>query len=171
MTEKTACLIGQRDFGNQQVLEVLLYFKIKSVIQKVIDEGYTHFITAMDCRFDLLAVQALIEIKKTHPKIKIECAITYENMIKKRNDEDKQEYERFINKCDTLTALTKKHTPESEFECCRYMIDKSSLSIVGYNDSENNKKEQMVVNYAKSKGVEIIKIKSRLTSIYISDVL
>lgn len=158
MTERTACLIGQRDFGNRQGLEVLLYFKIKSIIQKVIDEGYIHFITNLYYRFDLLAAQALLEIKKTHPEIEIECAITYENMIKKRYDEDKQEYERFINKCDTLTALSKNYTPESEFESCRYMIDKSSLVIVACNGVENNEKAQMMINYAKSRGLEMIKI-------------
>ncbi len=155
MTEKTACLIGKRNIENQQGLEVFLYFKIKSTIQKAIDEGYTHFITHMKNGFDRLATQALIEIKKTQPEITIECVISCKSHNIKWNDEDTSENEHLIKQCDIITMLSKKQTTECILEHDKYMIDKSSLVIMAFNGQEKGEIAQ-IVNYAKSNGVKIV---------------
>ena len=157
MTEKTACFTGHRNIANQQILEVVLYFKLKSTIQKAIDDGYTHFITGMAVGFDMLAAQALIEIKKTHLEIIIECAVPCENQTRKWDDEDIREYEHLKNQCDIITVLSKKYTPDCMFERNRYMVDKSSIVIAAYNGKEKSGTAQ-TINYAKSKGIEVVNL-------------
>ena len=136
---------------------MLLYFKVKSAIQKAIEDGYTHFITGMAYGFDMLVTQALIELKKTHPQIIIECAIPCENQTKKWDIEDISEYEYLIKKCDIITVLSKKYTPECMFERNRYMVDKSSLVISAYNGLEKSG-TAYTLNYARDKGVKIVNI-------------
>ena len=53
--------------------------KIRSLIVKLTEEeGVTHFISGMAQGVDMYAAEIVLELKKQHPQITLECAIPYE---------------------------------------------------------------------------------------------
>ena len=53
--------------------------KLRSLIVKLMEEeGVTHFISGMAQGVDMYAAEIVLELKKQHPQITLECAIPYE---------------------------------------------------------------------------------------------
>ncbi len=53
--------------------------KLRALIVKLIEEeGVTHFISGMAQGVDMYAAEIVLELKKQHPQITLECAIPYE---------------------------------------------------------------------------------------------
>ena len=53
--------------------------KLRSLIIRMIEEeGVTHFISGMAQGVDMYAAEIVLELKKQHPQITLECAIPYE---------------------------------------------------------------------------------------------
>ena len=53
--------------------------KLRSLIIRMMEEeGVTHFISGMAQGVDMYAAEIVLELKKQHPQITLECAIPYE---------------------------------------------------------------------------------------------
>lgn len=144
-------------WGYNESGEVFETFRSR-LLQKVEDAinlGYTHFICGMALGADIICAETIIELKKTNPNIKLECAIPCKNQTKGWKEESIARYNRILTEADIVTHVS----DCNYFNGCmqkrnRYMVDNASLLIAIYSKDAGGGTKQ-TIDYAKSKNKEI----------------
>lgn len=128
--------------------------RLKSEIKKLIDEGYTYFISGMAEGADLDFAVCVNEFSKENDNIFLEAAIPYP--IKETKKESEYSYKRKI-----VLNYYKKITPVSPsyYNGCmqkrnRYMVDNSDLVMAVWNGKEEGGTWD-TIKYARRRGKTI----------------
>lgn len=116
-------------------------------------EGFGTFVCGMAMGADMLFAEAVLAAKKVYD-VRLECAVPYELQSARWDEESKKRYAAVLARADVVTVLSDRFTPWCMHARNRYMVDKSDrLIALNYADSGGAK---YTMDYAKSKGVEII---------------
>ena len=156
------CFTGHRPnklpwgYKEEGVRFFLFRRKLKKVILNTINDGYDYFISGMALGIDMLCAEIVLELKKGHPNIKLECAIPCLNQTIKWNNESKVRYNNILKQADKITYVSEC----SYYSGCmakrnKYMTGNSDMLIAIYNGSEGGTKQTIAM--AKFSGL-IIKI-------------
>lgn len=116
--------------------------KLKQEIRSSIKSGYGYFISGMALGIDIIVAEMIIELKKKHPTIKLECAIPCLNQTIKWQEDSKERYENILNNADKITYVS----TTNYFNGCMqkrnlYMVDNSSLLIAVFNGANGGGNE------------------------------
>lgn len=132
------CFTGHRPkdlpWGYDEDKESFIEFKkaLEFVIDKAILNSYTYFITGMAEGFDTIALELLIEKRKSNPNIFIEGAIPCKNQEIKWKKESQERYKKNLKKLDKITILQQTYTSDCMLKRNDYMLEKSDLVIACY---------------------------------------
>ena len=88
--------------------------------------------------------------------IKIECAVPCKNQEIQWNTFQQKRYRAIIDKCDAVVYISNEYSLGCMQKRNEYMVDNSNLLIAGWNGEPSGTAN--TINYAKSKGIEIIVI-------------
>lgn len=158
MKEITCCFTGCRPqslpwgYNEKDIKCKALKEKLKAEIIKAAESGYTHFISGMAQGVDTYCAEIVLEMKKNRG-IFLEAAVPCETQADKWTDKEKQRYKKILSKADTVTVLSKNHTPYCMHMRNAYMVDKSSLVIAVWGGGDGG--TQNTINYAVKNGVNI----------------
>ena len=97
---KTCAFTGHRELENDIDLPYL-----KECVQGIIDRGYETFLCGMAWGFDLLAAQAVLELKEDNPQIKLIACVPCPGQEKNFPEEEKIKYKEIIESA-TKCALS-----------------------------------------------------------------
>ena len=127
--ERTCCVTGHRQIPDDR--KAWVGDELRRVIQRTIDQGYTHFISGFANGTDLMFAGIVADWKQSCP-ITLEAAIPYPGRMKTPD----QTFQRLIGYCDVV----KVHS-EHYFKGCyavrnRYMVDVSQLVIAVWDGRE-----------------------------------
>lgn len=136
--------------------------KIKSLLmqelEKLVLAGYDYFISGMALGFDIWFAEAVLELKKKYPHIKLEAAIPcygQENVYIDQYDKDRYNYVR--QQVDKETIVCKdNYKPYYMIKRNHYMVDKSNLVLSCYGGTAGGTRECFI--YAINEGVNILNI-------------
>lgn len=128
--------------------------KLSEELESLIKEGYTYFYCGMAEGFDLIALKALIDLKK-HYSIKIEACVPHRGQENHFSAEMKTLYRSLFSQCDETSVFFEKYTEGCFLICNRYMVDKSDC-IYAY-CTRNTGGTAYTVRYAESKGKKIVR--------------
>ena len=103
---------------------------------------------------DILCAKIILELKKKHSNIELECAIPCINQTEKWFGENLKRYQNILSKADKVTYVSSvKYFNGCMMKRNNYMIDNSSLLIAIYNGSPDGTKQ--TIEKAKQKGLDI----------------
>ena len=136
--------------------------KIKSLLmqelEKLILTGYDYFISGMALGFDIWFAEAILELKKKYPHIKLIGALPCRNQTERWTDQKQiDRYNYLITQLDDVRCIYDIYEDGCLLERNRFMINNSSLVIALFNGLSGGTKS--TIDYAKKQGKEIIIIK------------
>ena len=149
----TCCFTGHRVISSSDV--VTLKEKLSLTIDKLIDEGVTHFVSGGALGFDTLVAEALIEKKKTKD-IFIEIAVPCKGQEARWNGSQKEKYKRILENADKVTVLADRYITGCMQTRNMYMVDKSEVLVAYYRGRTGGTQKTFL--YAEQSGKRIINI-------------
>ena len=103
---------------------------------------------------DMICAEIILELKKKHPNLELECAIPCINQTEKWFGDSLKRYQNILSKADKVTYVSSvKYFSGCMIKRNNYMIDNSSLLIAVYNGSPDGTKQ--TIEKAKQKGLDI----------------
>jgi uncharacterized phage-like protein YoqJ len=158
---KTCCFTGHRpaklSFGYDEESPDCLRLRVRllSLIDEMRMKGVTSFLSGMAQGVDILAAEAVIDIRRTYPqdKIRLIAAVPYEGQADKWSEAYRERYFNILAKADEVITLQRRYTDHCMLDRDHYMVDASAYMIAVYNGSKGGTK--YTVDYAISKGLDI----------------
>ena len=154
MREKTACFTGHRKIPPESISE--LSQRLKNTLLRLIEEGYLYFGAGGALGFDTLATQCVLSLKKQYPHIKLILVLPCITQTKGWSKNDIAIYGEIKSQADKVVYTSQEYTRGCMHKRNRHLVDNSSACISYL--TENKGGTFYTVNYAKSKGVEVINI-------------
>lgn len=152
--EKTACFTGHRELSLFQI--PFIKRKLKKALEELIENGYLYFGAGGALGFDTLAAQAVLELRKKYSRIKLILVLPCKTQADRWPEADKEEYESIKNQADKVVYTSEEYTRDCMFKRNRHLVDYSSICICYLNKDSGG--TAYTVNYARSRGLEIINI-------------
>lgn len=154
MREKTACFTGHRKIPPESISE--LSQRLKNTLLRLIEEGYMYFGAGGALGFDTLAAQCVLSLRKRYSHIKLILVLPCTTQTKGWSKDDIAVYEEIKSQADKVVYTSQEYTRGCMHKRNRHLVDNSSACISYL--TENKGGTFYTVNYAKSKGVEVINI-------------
>ena len=77
----------------------------------------------------------MLELKKQHPQITLECAIPYERQAAYWSEPLRNRYFSIAERCDRETMLQRQYTPDCLRKRNQYMVDRADIVLAVWNGS------------------------------------
>lgn len=129
---------------------------LRNVIVRLIERGYTDFISGVAIGFDTWAAEEVIACKKNNKSVSLECAIPCPGQDKKWSLEDKFRRKKILWKADRKTVTSDHYHSSCYFVRNEYMVDKADVVVCCYDGQSGG--TARTVKYAKEKDKIIIQI-------------
>lgn len=152
---KVACFSGHRKLP-QDYRE--LKSRLRSAITELIEQGVIFFGAGGAIGFDMLAEEAVLELKESFPQIKLilvlPCCPEQQTLMWKI--EQRERYNRILEQADKIRILTPRYTEKCMLERNRHMVDNSAHLVCFLREKCGG--TFYTVKYAESKGLNIIRL-------------
>ncbi len=125
---QTCAVTGHRVLGEDFDKE-----KLKSDLTKIIEKGYTIFLTGMAQGFDMACFKTLLLLKKDFPNIKVCAVIPCQNQSKYFSQEDRYDYFELLESADYVAKEEKPYFKGCMLLRNNYLIDNCSLVYAYFN--------------------------------------
>lgn len=159
MENKTCCFTGHRFIAKSEY--PIIYYKLKRVIERLIDKGVIYFYAGGALGFDTIAAEIILYLKTQYPQIKLIMVYPCRDQTVLWMQKDIEKYIKIKSRCDEYVYISEKYTNECMRERNRYLVDKSSYCI--YYLENKNSGTSYTVNYALKKGLTVINIANKKT--------
>ena len=130
-----------------------LYLKFRErllqVINRLIERGYTDFISGVALGFDTWAAEDIIALKKENKDIHLECAIPFPKQAERWDFFDRLRYKKILKKADISTTLCEQYQRNAYFIRNEYMVDKADVVVCCYDGQSGGTAK--TVAYAKKR--------------------
>ena len=154
MKNKSACFTGHRDLDPVKVPSIKE--KLREIITKYIEEGYTDFYNGGAIGFDMLSAEAVLELKNFYPHIKLHIIQPCADQTKLWRGDSIARYEKIISLADEVKCLSPVYYNGCMQVRNRYMVDNSEL-LIAYLKSISGG-SGYTVRYAEGQGKSVINI-------------
>ena len=130
--------------------------KLWDVLHALYADGIRTFIAGGALGFDTLAAQAVLELKKTYPDVRLNLCLPCRDQDKLWNAANRERYRNILSLADETYYVSDKYTSTCMHERNRKLVESSSFCIAFLEKDTGG--TAYTVNYALSKGLTIIKI-------------
>lgn len=154
MKEKTCCFTGHREIPSGQRRRI--FAKTEEAIEGLIKKGYLYFGAGGALGFDTIAAFAVLKLKERYPDIRLILVLPCFSQTRGWSQEDIEIYDDIKQKADKVVYTSQEYTRGCMHKRNRHLVDNSSACISYL--TENKGGTFYTVNYAKSKGVQVINI-------------
>ncbi len=154
MRSKSVCFSGHRAVPEEE--KQAIYDELLRLIRELILKGCTEFYAGGAVGFDMMAEEAVLQLKGEFPKIHLHLKIPYRGHNKYWSDIDKEDFEKILQCADSTEYLYEKYTKWSFFERNKKMVDSASLLICYLR--ENKGGTFRTVKYAMENNIEVVNI-------------
>ena len=160
MNYLTCCVTGNRpqkfpwSYGEGKAHEKYLV-EMTRQIEKLIESGYTYFISGGAIGVDMDFAESVLQAKKHHMDIVLEITVPCRNQDLKWGKPDKKRYEKILKRADIVNILSESYISFCMQKRNEYMVDKSDLVIAFWNGEESGGTWN-TINYAKRKSKQLL---------------
>lgn len=154
LIEQAVCFTGHRDIPSLHLLP--LKRKLKKTVEDLINQGYCYFGAGGALGFDTLAAQTVLDLRKTHSRVKLILVLPCKSQADRWTDRDKKVYESIKVLADKVVYTSEEYTKGCMFKRNRHLVDHSSVCVC-YLDKDSGG-TAYTVRYAVSKGLDIINL-------------
>ena len=158
--KKTCCVTGNRPqkfpwkYGEGKAHKKYLV-EMAGQIEKLIESGYTYFISGGAIGVDMDFAEAVLQVKKQHKDIILEIAVPCRNQDLKWSKNDKERYAGILKSADIVNVLSENYTSFCMQKRNEYMVDKAALVLAFWNGEESGGTWN-TINYAERKGKQLV---------------
>lgn len=144
-TKKICCVTGHRPKGfpwkytgdPAEMYDFHFETVIESVVEKLILDGYNHFICGGAIGVDTVFALSVLHWRDLkYPHITLEVAVPCPAQDKKWNKDDKAVYEEIITLADEVNVISEHYTKFCFHKRNEYMVNKSDLVLAVWNGEE-----------------------------------
>lgn len=150
MKEQVCCFTGHREM-EMPIGEVRR--RIEEVISHLISKGVIYLGAGGALGFDTLAAEAVIEVRKHNPRVKLILVLPCKDQDKKWLPEDRAHYAYLKNQANKIVYMQEKYTPDCMHKRNRHLVDNSKYCIALL--ERMNGGTAYTFNYARDKGLSI----------------
>lgn len=135
---KTVAFTGYRPekmpFTEDENDELYMRFReqLSKVIARLIERGYTDFVSGIALGFDTWAAENVLEQKKNNKAITLECAIPCPQQADDWSREDQKRRKQIIRHSTSHVTTGNYPSRENFFKRNRYMVDKAEVVVCAY---------------------------------------
>ncbi len=134
---------------------VTLKQTIAKQIAKLVDAGYTDFLSGMAEGTDTWAALAVLALKKEHPALKLHCVLPCEGQSDQWSASARELYSSILEQADSIVYVSREYSKDCMLKRNRYLVDYASCLLAVYN-GERRGGTAMTVRYAQKLGREVI---------------
>lgn len=141
---KICCFTGHRILSDN---EKTVYETVKNEILRLVEDGFDEFRCGGAIGFDALCADAVIEVRKQHPEIRLIIYVPCLEQDKFFNSKQKERYRAQIYAADKILCMSKEYYDGCMLDRNKAMVRGSDLCIAYLR--QNRGGTAFTVNYAK----------------------
>ena len=123
-------------------------------ITKLVDAGYTDFLSGMAEGTDAWAALAVLALKKENPALKLHCVLPCEGQADEWSASARERYFSILEQADEVVYVSREYHDGCMLKRNRYLVDHAACLLAVYN-GEWRGGTAMTVRYAQKLGREI----------------
>lgn len=124
-------------------------------ITKLVEAGYTDFLSGMAEGADTWAAMAVLALKKENPALKLHCILPCEGQANGWSTSARELYHSILGQADEVVYVDREYSKGCMLERNRYLVDHAACLLAVYN-GEWRGGTAMTVRYAKKMEREVI---------------
>ena len=134
---------------------VLLKEVLASQISALAEQGVTDFLSGMAQGVDLWCAQIVLDLRKTHPALKLHAILPCEGQERKWTASAQEHYRSILAQANEVIYVGQEYSRNCMLKRNRYMVDRTSILLAVYNGTYRSG-TGMTVRYAQKLGREVI---------------
>ncbi len=123
-----------------------LFEAIKAVLNELAREETLCLVTSMHLGPETLAAEAVLKFGEK-AKIKLECALPYEEQANDWTEPERDRYYNIIENCDTQLFISTAYTDSCEQKCYDYLVNTADIILLG--TTPDNEISELIKNSEK----------------------
>ena len=131
-----------------------LKFQLAARLEELFQAGYRRFLCGMAMGCDLYFAEAVLELRRLHPEVRLEAAVPCRDQADKWPEEQRQRYRRLLDECDSVEVLQEHYSPDCMLRRNRCMVDRSTLLLACFDGQPGG--TMSTVLYAKRQGLKLV---------------
>ncbi len=136
--------------GHRKIEDNFDYSSFIEFITSFLSDGVNTFYCGMAMGFDLIAAEAVLQVKKDRPDVKLIACVPCKNQDKYYPQADKLRYAAIIESCDEVIVLHDHYYNGCMLLRDRFMVDNCG-SVIAYYRNNDGGGTAYTVSYARSK--------------------
>ena len=102
-------------------------------ITKLVDAGYTDFLSGMAEGTDAWAALAVLALKKENPALKLHCVLPCEGQADEWSASARELYISILGRADEVVYVSREYSKNCMLKRNRYLVDHTSCLLAVYN--------------------------------------
>lgn len=143
-------------FGEDDPMCIELKNRLSKQIKKLIEDGADEFFSGMARGVDTWAAEAVLELKRTYPHIKLTAVIPCSEQADSWGKEDQDRYRDILEECDKKLVISQHYSKGCMQKRDRALVDMCDVLVAVFDGQKGG--TGFTVNYARSKGRKTIVI-------------
>ncbi|MCI9458531.1 MAG: DUF1273 domain-containing protein [Oscillospiraceae bacterium] len=123
-------------------------------IAKLVEAGYTDFLSGMAEGADTWAALAVLALKKENPALKLHCVLPCEGQADGWSASARELYHSILEQADEVVYVSREYQDGCMLKRNRYLVDHAACLLAVYN-GERRGGTAMTVRYARKLGREV----------------
>lgn len=156
MKKYICCFTGHREMDGRHLSRLVV--RLKRLMMEKYEEGVRVFRTGGAIGFDTFAALAVVDMKKKFPDVRLELFLPCRDQTAKWAAEDVRIYKNILKCADSVVYAEEQYTSGCMMKRNRMLVDGSDCCIAYYNGSRGRSGTGYTVNYARSKGIELVNL-------------
>ena len=124
--------------------------RLSKQIEKLIKDGADEFFSGMARGVDIWAAEAVLELKRTYPDIKLTAVIPCPEQADSWSREDRDRYDRILEACDKKLVISPRYSKGCMQKRNKALVDVCDILVAVFDGQSGGTKQ--TVSYAESKG-------------------
>ena len=111
--------------------------KLKQILNQQISQlaenGFTDFLSGMALGSDTWAAEAVLNLRKKKPALKLHCILPCKTQAEKWPVSEQERYQKILAQADSIFFTSRTYHPNCMLERNRFMVEKARLLLAVYN--------------------------------------
>lgn len=133
--------------------------KLKQILNQQISQlaenGFTDFLSGMALGSDTWAAEAVLNLRKKKPALKLHCILPCKTQAEKWPVSEQERYQKILAQADSIFFTSRTYHPNCMLERNRFMVEKAHLLLAVYN-GQLHSGTAAAVRHAQKLGCDII---------------
>ena len=133
--------------------------KLKQILNQQISQlaknGFTDFLSGMALGSDTWAAEAVLNLRKKNPALKLHCILPCKTQAEKWPVSEQERYQKILAQADSIFFTSRNYHPNCMLERNRFMVEKAHLLLAVYNGQPHSG-TAAAVRHAQKLGCDII---------------